>query len=42
LFVIDVIGLLIALHYDYIIDAAENLITVVRLKQTNERYVTYP
>lgn len=34
-------GLLTSLHYDYVVDVAESLATVVRLELTDERYDFY-
>jgi hypothetical protein len=35
-------GLLTALHYDYVVDAAYNLATVVRMELTDMRLVILP
>jgi tRNA A37 threonylcarbamoyladenosine dehydratase len=37
MFIADVVGLLTSLHYDYIVDARDNLATVARLELTDER-----
>lgn len=34
-------GLLTSLHYDYMVDVAESLATIVRLELTDERYDFY-
>lgn len=40
-FVSDVVGLLTSLHYDFIVDAGQNLATIAMFELTDERFDFY-
>lgn len=40
-FVSDVFGLLTSLHYDFVVDARQNLATIARFGLTDERFDFY-